>query len=179
MNKQLIETVIGALVLFAASYFFITVYGASDKQVGADNYVVKASFSDVTGVNSGGDVRISGVKIGTVQGLRLDEHTYQAELTMLINDNIKIPEDSTATIVGESLLGGKFVAIGVGGSENMLKNDGKIEFTQPSVSLEQLLGKFVFSGGGIDAGATDEVSPKHLKDGDGSKNNDEIKLNMP
>ena len=151
MNKQIIETIIGAFILLVAGYFFALAYGKSGYQVGGENYVLHASFSDITGINSGSEVRVSGVKIGTVEQMKLDAKSYQADISMLIDNGVKIPEDSTASIVGESLLGGKFVALNVGGAEKMLADGGKIEFTQPSVSLEQLLGKFVFSGGGVDA----------------------------
>jgi phospholipid/cholesterol/gamma-HCH transport system substrate-binding protein len=169
MNKQIIETMIGAIILLVAGYFFVMTYSKSGYKVGGENYVVQASFSDITGINSGSEVRISGVKIGTVQQMKLDSKSYQADISMLIDKSVKIPEDSAASIVGESLLGGKFIALNVGGAEKMLANGGKIEFTQPSVSLEQLLGKFVFSGGGVDGKNPSEANPE----------DDEIDLNLP
>jgi phospholipid/cholesterol/gamma-HCH transport system substrate-binding protein len=149
MNRQIIETIIGGLVLLVAAYFFVTAYSKSGQKSVDGGYVVLADFSDVTGVTIGSDVRVSGVKIGTVQSIKLNNKTYQAEVELMLERELLVPNDSSAAIVGESLLGGKFVALEIGGSDKPLQAGEKIEYTQPSVSLEQLLGKFVFSGGGV------------------------------
>jgi phospholipid/cholesterol/gamma-HCH transport system substrate-binding protein len=151
MNRQITETIVGGIVLFVAAYFFIMAYNKSGSKSVIDGYVVQADFSDVTGITIGSDVRVSGVKIGTVNFIKLNHENYQAEVGLLIGGNLAIPQDTSASIVGESLLGGKFVALEIGGAEAMLKGGDKIEYTQSSVSLEQLLGKFVFSGGGVEA----------------------------
>jgi phospholipid/cholesterol/gamma-HCH transport system substrate-binding protein len=152
MSRSVLETIMGAAVLGVAGFFLVTTYQSSGMSVAKDSYQVKAQFSDVTGIGIGSDVRIGGVKIGTVQSITLDHRNYQAELAMSVAKDLSLPVDTTATIVGESLLGGKFVALAPGGDTEMLGPGGMIEFTQSSVSLEQLLGKFVFSGGGVDSG---------------------------
>jgi phospholipid/cholesterol/gamma-HCH transport system substrate-binding protein len=171
MNRQLSETLIGALVLAIAVYFFVTAYTKSGASLPKNGYHISADFGDATGVVVGSDVRISGVKIGSVQSLVLDPESYKARITMHIHEGIQLPEDSGAAIVGESLLGGKFVAVTVGGAEKLLTSGDKIAFTQSSISLEQLLGKFVFSGGGVDSeedGATKVSAPE-----------DDIQLTVP
>ncbi len=150
MSRHISETIIGALVLAVAAYFFMTAYKQSGMQAGAGTYLVSAQFSDVTGIGIGSDVRIGGVKIGSVQSLELDTNSYQADVNMAVQDRVQLPLDSSAAIVGESLLGGKFVSITPGGDEAMLGSGDAIEFTQSSISLEQLLGKFIFSGGGVE-----------------------------
>lgn len=156
MKQNLVETLMGGLVLGVAIWFFAHAYSGRGGQSMNGGYNVTAAFNDVTGVGIGSDVRIGGVKIGTVDTITLNPDTYQAEVSMHVRDSVKLPADSDASIVGESLLGGKFVALTPGGSEDMLQDGGIIEFTQSSVSLEQLLGKFVFSGGGVDSDKADE-----------------------
>jgi phospholipid/cholesterol/gamma-HCH transport system substrate-binding protein len=157
MSRARIETMMGAVVLAVATGFLFTATTGSGMKATADSYNIRADFSDITGVNVGSDVRIGGVKIGTVQSVRLNHETYQAQISMAVEKDITLSEDTTAAIVGESLLGGKFVSLSPGGAEATLKEGGVIEFTQSSVSLEQLLGKFVFSGGGVAAGENKAV----------------------
>jgi phospholipid/cholesterol/gamma-HCH transport system substrate-binding protein len=169
MSRQITETIIGGIVLLVAVYFFAMAYNKSGSKSVVDGYVVQADFSDITGITIGSDVRVSGVKVGTVNSIKLNHENYQAEVGLLIGGELAIPKDSSALIVGESLLGGKFVALEIGGAEQSLKNGDKIEYTQSSVSLEQLLGKFVFSGGGVDA--TDDKAE--------SNSSDDVDLKLP
>ena len=149
MSRNIIETVTGAIVLAVAGFFLFTVYTNSGMKSTPDGYHLRADFGDITGISVGSDVRIGGVKIGTVESVGLNHENYQAEIRMIVAKDIALSSDTTAAIVGESLLGGKFVALNPGGAETALKDGGVVEFTQSSVSLEQLLGKFVFSGGGV------------------------------
>ncbi len=149
MSRNIIETITGALVLAVAAGFAFTFYAGSGMKSTPESYHLRADFGDITGISVGSDVRIGGVKIGTVESVGLNHENYQAEVHLSVAKDIVLPVDTTAAIVGESLLGGKFVALTPGGDETALKEGGAIEFTQSSVSLEQLLGKFVFSGGGV------------------------------
>lgn len=153
MQKNIIETIIGAMVLIVAVGFLTFAYKGSEMSVdrGA-GYTVKAKFANATGVNIGSDVRIGGIKIGVISDMKLDPNTYDAVAVMHINDQTKLPADSSAAIVGAGLLSEKFIQIVPGGDDNMLKDGGELQFTQSSVSLEELIGKFVFSGGGVDKG---------------------------
>ena len=94
---------------------------------------------------TGSDVRLAGVKIGTVQGATIDPKTYLADVTLSVRGDVKLPTDSSAEITSDGLLGGKYLALAPGGAEAMLPAGGTITVTQGSVSLEQLLGKFIFS----------------------------------
>ncbi len=151
MSRAFSETLMGAVVLAVAAYFVITVYAQSGMSVSENYYAVKAQFNDITGISQGSDVRIGGVKVGTVQSMSLNDENYQAEVHLELRDTLKLPIDTTASIIGESLLGGKFIALTPGGDDMMMEEGDMIEFTQSSISLEQLLGKFVFSGGGVDS----------------------------
>lgn len=153
MKKNIIETIVGAGVIAVAAGFLLYAYNRSE--LGADSasgYTVKAKFANATGVNIGSDVRVGGIKIGVVTDMQLDPETYEAVAFLHINEASKLPKDSSAAIVSAGLLSEKFIQITPGGEEAMLKDGGKIDFTQSSVSLEELIGKFVFSGGGVDKG---------------------------
>lgn len=151
MQRNLIETVLGAVVLLVAAGFTMTALKGGEVDVKADGYPVTAKFDNITGVNVGSDVRIGGIKIGVISGLMLDPETYQAVATLLIRPDTKVPVDSSASIVSSGLLGDKFVQLVPGADETMLKENEAIEFTQSSVSLEDLIGKYVFSGGGVES----------------------------
>ena len=150
MSRNIVETLMGALVLAVALWFATNAYKGRGDQHTSGTYSLTADFDNITGISVGSDVRVSGVKMGTVSHISLNEKTYQAQLRFNVKDTILLPTDTDASIVGESLLGGKFLSLTPGGSDTMLQEGGNIEFTQSSISLEQLLGKFVFSGGGVD-----------------------------
>ncbi len=139
----------GAIVLAIAGGFLFFAYSSSNI-ASVDGYLVTAKFENVDGLSVGNDVRVGGIKVGSVVGQDLDPKTYNAVVKMNIKSGIAIPDDSSAAIVGDGLLGGKFVSITVGGSDNSLAANGEIQFTQSAVNLESLLGKFVFSDGGVD-----------------------------
>ncbi|MFZ8915139.1 MAG: MlaD family protein, partial [Pseudomonadales bacterium] len=90
-------------------------------------------------------VRISGIIVGKVASLTLDPVTYLAEVTLALDASAKIPTDSSIAVKSESLLGGRYLAIEPGAEEAMLANGGEIKFTQPAVSLEDLIGKLIFT----------------------------------
>jgi phospholipid/cholesterol/gamma-HCH transport system substrate-binding protein len=145
------ETLIGALVLVAAGGFLVYASNTTDMGVGGGGYPVVAKFQKAEGINVGSDVRIAGVKVGSVSQMGLDPKSYYAKLTMTIQHSVKLPEDSAAKITSASLLGEPYVAIEPGGSEAMLKPGGEITYTQGSVNVGDLIGKFIH--GGAQAGA--------------------------
>ena len=149
MQKNVIETLMGAVVLIVAAGFLVFAYEGSQMRV-EDGYKISARFSDASGIALGSDVRVGGIKVGVVSDLSLDPETYEAVVFMQVGKKTKLPKDSSAAIVSSGLLGDKFVQLTPGGDDAMLADGGKIEFTQSAVNLEELIGKFVFSGGGVD-----------------------------
>jgi len=144
MKKNVIETVLGAVVLGGAVLFLVFSY--SSASIGStDGYEVTARFSGIGGLNVGDKVVISGVKIGQVSAINLDEKTYLADVTMDVRKGIKLPEDTAAFISSESLLGGLYMQLEPGASEEYIVDGGSIEYTQAPQNLEQLLGQFIFS----------------------------------
>ena len=146
MKGNLFEALIGAVVLAVAAFFLVFAFSTTD--VGAvDGYEVTATFDRVDGVNAGADVRMSGIKIGTVTKLELDPQTFLAKATLNIDSAVELPDDSSAEITTEGLLGGKYMAIVPGGAEDVIAPGGRIQFTQSSLSLEGLIGRFGFGLG--------------------------------
>ena len=138
------ETLTGALVLAVALIFLAYAVAHSGRTVGA-GYTLQARFDHIDGLAVGGDVRIAGVKVGTVTEERIDPKTFDAIVSMSVRDDIRLPKDTGASITSESLLGGKFISLSPGGDDTDLKPNQMITVTQSSVSLEELLGKFIFS----------------------------------
>jgi phospholipid/cholesterol/gamma-HCH transport system substrate-binding protein len=138
------ETLTGALVLAVAVAFLAYAVAHSGRTAGT-GYTVQARFSHIDGLAVGGDVRIAGVKVGTVTEERIDPKTFDAIVSMSVRDDIQLPKDTGASITSESLLGGKYISLSPGGDETNLKPGQMITVTQSSISLEELLGKFIFS----------------------------------
>lgn len=149
MQKNVIETLMGAVVLLVAGAFLMFAYEGSQVQI-EDGYRIDAKFTDASGVALGSDVRIGGIKVGVITELNLDSNTYEAIVSMQIREKTSLPKDSSASIVSSGLLGSKFVQIMPGADDNMLEDGDKISFTQSAVNIEELIGKFMFSGGGVD-----------------------------
>jgi len=149
MAENTAEVVVGGAVLAAA--IAIGVYGAQIGGLntgGGSNYPLMASFRSLEGVSVGTDVRLAGVKIGTVTDVALNNITYRAETTVTLNEATQIPDDSAIVISSEGLLGGNFVEIVPGGSPFNFEPGSEITDTQGAVSLISLLLKFVSGGEG-------------------------------
>ena len=149
MSENKIEAFVGAVVITAAVSFGM--FAAQSTGVGAgmgqSSYVLTASFRSLEGVNIGTDVRLAGVKIGSVSNVTLNPETYRAETSLTLNVGVEIPDDSAVVISSEGLLGGNFVEIMPGGSPFYFASGEQIEDTQSAVSLTTLLLKFVSGGG--------------------------------
>lgn len=143
MNNSMIETAVGAVVIAIATGFFIFMYSVGGLGGPASGYKVMASFGSVDGVTVGTDVRMAGIKIGSVTGQTLDRDTYRANIIMDVDSTVKLPDDSTAKIASESLLGGKFIALEPGGSDIMLEPGEEIAFTQDPIDIFGLVSQFV------------------------------------
>lgn len=142
MANNTVETLVGAVVLCVAGGFLYYASKTADFG-GSGSYPLTAQFFRADGIGAGGEVRVSGVKVGTVSSVELDETTYQAKLTMALREGVKLPSDSSAKIASDGLLGGAYVAIEPGGNEYYLEPGEEIEHTQGSVSLLDLIGRAV------------------------------------
>lgn len=145
MKRSVVETLLGAVVIVVAGVFLVFGYEKANLAAGQDGYEVVANFSGIGGLEPGDDVQISGVKVGKVMAVDLDEKNYLARVRMSVDSRIKLPTDTAALISSESLLGGKYLALEPGADEDYIQDGGTIEYTQAPQNLEQLLGQFIFS----------------------------------
>ena len=145
MSENRFEVLVGAAVLFLAAGFLYYLLQNDSVAGGSDRYSLSARFSSAQGISVGSDVRMAGVRIGTVAGMELHPEDYTADLRFSVQSGIQIPDDSSAAVVSESLLGGYFIEIVPGGSFAFLEADDEIIDTQGYVGLVQLLTNFFFS----------------------------------
>lgn len=143
MKNNLFEVIVGTFVLGCAIYFFFFSFSKSNIST-SETYQLSAKFDNIDGVSNGSDIKISGVKIGTVISEIIDPETYRAILKLSVNKEIKLPKDSSAKVLSSGLLGGKYIGIEIGAEDEMLQNGDQIQFTQSGVNFEELLGKFIF-----------------------------------
>lgn len=157
MAYERAEIVAGAAVLAIAAGFALYAVRGSGVVSEPDSYPLTASFRSVEGVSVGTDVRLAGVKVGTVTALTLNPETFFADATISMRNDVTLPVDSTLLVSSEGLLGGTFVEVQPGGALEVVEAGGEIEDTQGAVSLITLLMKF--AGGGADGdGAADTTA---------------------
>lgn len=143
MNKRPVETIMGIVVLAVAAFFAYFAYNVSDLQV-VKGYTVNAKFLKVGGLTVGSDVRLNGIKIGTVIGQSLDSEDYTANVKMSLASDIKLPIDSVVAIVGDGLVGDKFIKIEPGHSKEFLKDGDEMQNTKDFKTLEDMVGEIIF-----------------------------------
>ena len=143
MNKKPVETIMGIVVIFVAAFFLYFAYQVSDLQV-VKGYDINARFLKVGGLNVGSDVRINGIKVGTVIAQNLDPEDYVADVKLSISSNIQRPKDSVVSIVGDGLVGNKFIKIEPGKSKEFLQNGDTVANTKDFKTLEDMVGEIIF-----------------------------------
>lgn len=165
-SRGITEVLTGACVLVVAAGFLIFAVAHSGRTT-SSGYQLHAKFDRIDGLNQGADVRIAGVKVGSVVATGVDPKSFLADVTLSVRDDIRLPKDTSAEIASESLLGGKFLNLSPGGDATDLSAGATITITQSSISLEQLLGKFIFNATSVagtgksgDQGGGDQVAPK-------------------
>lgn len=152
----------GAVVLIVAAVFVYFAYMMAGIGM-APGYTVTAQFFKIGGLSAGSDVQISGVKVGTVSGARLDPETYDAIVTLSINEGVRLPEDTIASIDSQGILGGKYVRLEPGQASTHIEPGGRITNTRAYRSLEDQVGEIIFlatsPGGGQPSGPQDQQEP--------------------
>ena len=144
MRYSLVEILLGAIVLLTAIGFLTLGMQSINSQ--KDGYNISLIFGSTAGLKNGDDVKISGISVGKITKLELSLDDYNAKVNIIIDNNIKIPDDSSAKITSSSLLGGNFLDIIPGSSEQNLKPRDIIYDTTDPVSFTDMLGKVIFSG---------------------------------
>jgi phospholipid/cholesterol/gamma-HCH transport system substrate-binding protein len=143
-RRNAAEVLTGAVVLLVTAGFLAYAVAHSGRSV-TSGYTLTAKFDHIDGLPVGSDVRMAGVKVGSVVDEQIDPKTYLAVVTLSVRKDVELPKDTSAGVTSDGLLGGKFLSLSPGGDTAMLQPGQTITITQSSVSLEQLLGKFIFS----------------------------------
>jgi phospholipid/cholesterol/gamma-HCH transport system substrate-binding protein len=152
-KENIIEALIGALVLLVGIWFVVFAYGRTERGGMDDAYTLTARFPNASGVSVGTDVRVSGLKVGTVVGQDLDPQTYQALVRFQVERDVKLPLDTSAAITSEGILGGNYIALTPGGDAEMLAEGDEITDTQGSVDLMSLIGSVINRTGETPSGS--------------------------
>ena len=149
MNRIKLETVVGLFVLVGlVSFGFLAVKLGGVGAAGGDQYTLKASFLSASGLRNGAEVEMAGVVVGQVTDIQFDIEDFEAEVELTLPSEIRIQEDAIASIASSGLLGGKLIKISAGGSDEYLEPSDLITETESSVSLEELLSKYIFESQG-------------------------------
>lgn len=159
MNRNIIETIMGAVVLLVAVLFLSFAYSSSNTG-SVDGYQVVAKFGRVDGLVNGSDVRLSGIKIGSIVDQRLDLQTFQAVVRLSIRQDVKLPADTAARILSDGLLGGNYLSLEPGGDAEVIEPGGEIAMTQDPINIADLLGRFVFGSASQKEDGGEGAAPK-------------------
>ena len=144
MRSNTFETFVGAIVIILAVSFLFYSFSITDNNTDG-TYKINATFNRIDGIQIGSDVRLSGIKVGSVVKSSLNQSTYEANLVLIIENSINIPDDSSAKITMDGLLGSNYISIEPGGSDIYLIENDYILYTQGSIDLIGLVGEALFS----------------------------------
>jgi phospholipid/cholesterol/gamma-HCH transport system substrate-binding protein len=159
LKDHVAEALAGLAVLAVALWFLFFALGQTGSG-GGDRYPLTARFPNASGIAVGSDVRVSGLKVGTVTGQTLDPASFQAVLTLSVDRALKLPADSSAAITSEGLLGGSFIALVPGGDPEALRPGDEITDTQGATDLMGLIGAVINRSGGDPAPAAPPAAPE-------------------
>lgn len=147
MRRNVLETVMGAVVLVVAVWFLFLIYSGTRADTSSDGYPLVLRFDRGGSVLPGTDVRIAGVKVGSVISQELDSAAYQAVVTIEVENGVRLPKDTSAVVTADSLLGDNYVLLEIGAETEMLQSGDRIANAQGAINLAELINKFVVDTG--------------------------------
>ena len=167
LRDHWVEALAGLAVVALAAWFFLFASERTRGAVGSESYRLTARFPNVTGVAVGTDVRVSGLKVGSVTSAALDPETFEAVVTLTVDSAVSLPSDSVAAVTSEGVLGGSFIALIPGGERTTLKPGAEIVETQGATDLMGLIGAVMNQSGGssADGGAGAKPAARTLPEG--------------
>ncbi len=157
-----LEFAVGAFLLLALASLLVLAIASTNKRfgIGGGSYELKARFTNLGQLRKQAPVKIGGVVVGQVADIQLDPVKFDSIVTLSLDSKFKdLPADTSAGIFTSGLLGENYVGLSPGGDPEVLKPGEEIAFTTPSVDLIQLVGKYMFSGGGAGANANNGDTP--------------------
>ena len=145
-QNNLAEVLTGALVVAVAAILLVFIYTRSGTSL--SGYEILAKVPNVAGLGKGTDVRLSGIKIGTVSDMTLDTNNFLVTIHMDIRKDIQIPTDSSMQVTQAGLLGGQYISITPGGDDKNIPPGGTLANAQGSVDLMGLAARFIGNDNG-------------------------------
>lgn len=147
MNRVGLEIAVGLfLVVAVACFAYLAIKLAGTRVLPGPSYTLTARFSSTAGLNPGAPVMLAGVRVGSVTGIHLDKGRYESVVEMRLEKDLVLQDDSIASVRSTGIIGDKYVSLSAGGSEFLLEDGDEIIDTEPSVSLEELISKYIFEG---------------------------------
>lgn len=145
MKKFDLEIAVGLFVVLGFVCFaYLSVKLGDVNLFGNHKYQVKAYFGSVAGLKEGAPIKVAGVPVGNVKSIRLDEKFYEAEVALELEQKVKLPRDSIASVRTSGIIGDRYISISPGGSLENLSDGGEIKETESAINLENLISKYVF-----------------------------------
>jgi phospholipid/cholesterol/gamma-HCH transport system substrate-binding protein len=149
MAKRNVSELLAGAVVLVVALGFMAYAVANTGHLTLSGYTLHAKFDSIDGLDVGSEVRLAGIKVGTITAARIDPQSYRALVDFTVQNAIRLPKDSAAAINSDGLLGGKYLGLSVGGDEQMLADGGEVTITQSSINIEQLIGKYIFGGANL------------------------------
>ncbi|MES2605188.1 MAG: outer membrane lipid asymmetry maintenance protein MlaD [Pseudomonadota bacterium] len=143
LNIQLVTGLFVMLGLAAFTYQAVTIGGARIRQ--QPGYTLTARFESISGLRVGAIIEAAGVRVGTVSGITFDPDNYQAIVNLRINEGVPVSEDATASVRTQGIIGEKYIKLSQGGFPEMLGDGSELSATESAISLEELVGQYIFS----------------------------------
>jgi phospholipid/cholesterol/gamma-HCH transport system substrate-binding protein len=146
MNKTVLDLWVGLFVIagVVALLFLALKVGSMSTVSSANSYEVVARFDNIGGLKPRAPVKSAGVVVGRVSDIRFDNETYEAAVTLRLDNRYAFPKDTSAAIMTSGLLGEQYIGLEAGGDSLLLKNQDRIFLTQSAVVLESLIGQFIY-----------------------------------
>jgi phospholipid/cholesterol/gamma-HCH transport system substrate-binding protein len=145
MKRLNIEMMVGIfLVAGFVCFAYLSVKLGDVRIFGDETYQVSARFHSVSGLKEGDLVELAGVRIGTVKKIALDPKTYEALVRLELQKDVRLQEDSIASVRTSGIIGSKYIDITPGGLEETIPPGGEIFDTESAINLEQLVSKYIF-----------------------------------
>jgi phospholipid/cholesterol/gamma-HCH transport system substrate-binding protein len=147
MKRTSLEMIVGVFLLAGfASFSYLAIKMGDLDPFKKESYNVSASFTSISGLKEGATLEVAGVVVGKVTKIDLNEEEYEATVYMDIEKSVKLSEDSIASIRTSGIIGDKFIKLTPGGSDIYLESGDMIEETEASISIEELVSKYIFEG---------------------------------
>lgn len=145
MKRYNVEMAVGVfLVAGFICFAYLSVKLGDVNLFGEQTYTVTARFGSVSGLKEGATVEMAGVAIGSVRQIVLDPKDYEAVVELAIEKQVRLQEDSIASIRTSGIIGDKYVDVSPGGLEDYIADGGRIVETESAINIEKLVSKYIF-----------------------------------